>query len=169
MMILHALLLLFSLILSLTSCSQPEKDKVLNLKNNISNIDTSNFVVITFDQKTNWPFNNSFRPTTLNKEEISDIHSLVNECVLKYNNGLSKQHKENYSIDFKKYTYKMQYVAVLNNKGEKEVWVNGFCDAWNKKWKEEIIFVFDGGNCYFNMKINLTSKNCFDLSVNGYA
>ena len=60
-------------------------------------------------------------------------------------------------------------MAIFNHKGEKEVWINGFCNTWDKNWKTEIILVHDGGNCYFNLKINLTSGECFEISVNGYA
>jgi hypothetical protein len=35
-------------------------------------------------------------------------------------------------IDLKK--YKRQYIAVTNSKGEKEVWVNCFCNTWRKNW-----------------------------------
>jgi hypothetical protein len=59
---------------------------------------------------------------------------------------------------------------VTNKKGEKEVWVNCFCDTWNSnRWKTEILFVEDGGNCYFNFRINLATKKYHDLGVNGEA
>jgi len=74
---------------------------------------------------------------------------------------------KDFVIDLKK--YKRQYIAVINSKGEKEVWVNCFCDTWKKNWRKELIFVLDGGNCYFNLKINLTKGEYYDLMVNGDA
>ncbi len=88
---------------------------------------------------------------------------------MNYNNGLSENLKEHYSLDFEKYKYKFQYVAAINNKGEKEVWINGFCNTQDSRWKEEILLVNDGGNCYFNLKLNLSTKECFQVAVNGYA
>ena len=65
---------------------------------------------------------------------------------------------------------KRQYVAVINEKGEKEVWVNFFCDDWgNDNWESDILIVHDGGNCYFNLKVNLTNKSYSELGINGYA
>ena len=97
------------------------------------------------------------------------MDSLLIACVTDYNNSLDKDSKV-WSIDFKKYTYRKQIIAVKNKKGEKEVWVNCFCDTWNSnKWKTDILVVDDGGNCYFHLKINLTTKKYFDFVVNSLA
>jgi hypothetical protein len=64
-------------------------------------------------------------------------------------------------------SYKKQLVAVTNKDGDKEVWVNCFCDTLNKNWRKEILLVQDGGRCYFNFKINLTQNKCYHLIVNG--
>ena len=82
---------------------------------------------------------------------------------------MTKNLKKYHSIDFQKYKYKFQYVAAINNNCEKEVWVNGFCKTWDTDWKKEILLVHDGGNCYFNLKFNLSTKECFEVAVNGYA
>ena len=61
-------------------------------------------------------------------------------------------------------------VDVLNTKGEKEVWVNCLWDVDDiKKLQNHIIFVFDGGACYFKVKINLTTKKILSFGVNGLA
>jgi hypothetical protein len=125
--------------------------------------------VLPFDQKFDWIFSDSYKPANLTDEEILQLDTLIRKCATEMNNSLEEKIREYYSIDFKKYNYKRQYIAVFNNKGEKEIWVNGFCNTWNKRWKEELIFVHDGGNCYFNLKINLSTKNCYQISVNGYA
>jgi len=162
-------LILFYLGISLTSCSQSNRDKVTIPNTKTIEIDTSSIAVISFDQQGNWPFDNSYKPISLTESEIFEIETLMKACVLDYNKSLEENLKESYSIDFKRYKYKRQYVAVLNNKGEKEIWVNAFCSTWDTRWKNEILLVHDGGNCYFNLKINLTTKKCFEIAVNGYA
>ena len=64
--------------------------------------------------------------------------------------------------------YYKQFIAVINKQGEKEVWINCFCSK-DPKWKNEVVLVLDGGNCYFQLKINLTKKLVYDFMVNGVA
>ncbi len=152
-----------------TSCSHPDNKKsaypIAQQKLN----DTSEFAVIAFDPNHDWPFKHSYKPATLSVDEIKRLDSILKECVQNHNQSLAPDLKESYSIDFPKFHYKRQYIAVLNDNGEKEVWINGFCDTWDKAWKTEILLVKDGGNCYFNLKINLVTGTCFEVSVNGYA
>jgi hypothetical protein len=159
----------FCLGLSLASCAQKNNKETTSTYPRTSVFDTSTIAVISFDQQGNWPFDNSCKPATLNYNEIYQLDSLLKLCALEYNETLKSDLRENYSIDFNKYKYKRQYVAVLNSQGEKEVWINGFCNTWGNRWKNEVLHVNDGGNCYFNLKINLTTKICFELAVNGYA
>ncbi|WP_340067234.1 hypothetical protein [Ascidiimonas aurantiaca] len=35
--------------------------------------------------------------------------------------------------------------------------------------KKDLMIVHDGGNGYFNLKVNLTNKTYSELSINGYA
>ena len=65
--------------------------------------------------------------------------------------------------------YKIQFVPYLNEQGEKEVWINGFCSGSNSNWKKEIVWVMDGGNCYFQIRLNLTTGTCIEIGTNGYA
>ena len=154
-----------------TSCGQSQNKKtrqIINTKITSSiQFDTSKTAVVPFDQKGNYPFDNSYKPTTLTQNDISRVDSLLIACVTEYNNSLDKDHKE-WSIDLKN-NYLKQLIVVTNKKGEKEVWVNCFCNTWNKNWQKEILLVHDGGNCYFNFKINLVTKNFYDLVVNGEA
>ena len=131
--------------------------------------DTSNTALIQFDQKGNYPFDNSDRPATLTEDDINCVDSLLNVSVTEYNNSLDKEYKER-SIDLKKDNYRKQLIAVTNNKGEKEVWINCFCHTWHSnRWKTEIMIVHDGGSCYFRLKVNLATKKTYDFGVNGEA
>ena len=78
----------------------------------------------------------------------------------------SKQKTSNLTIEFS--DYKFQFVPVINEKGEKEVWANSFCGEF-ENWKTQIVQVDDGGKCFFNLYINLNQKSYYRFSVNGYA
>ena len=160
----------FCLTIALSSCGQSQTKKFDQVANsNAAQIDTSKTAIIKFDKKGNYPFDNTFNPISLTKSDIYYIDSLLIACVTDYNNSLDKDHKE-WSIDLKKNNYRKQLIAVTNKKGEKEVWVNCFCHTWdNNNWKKDILLVHDGGNCYFNFKVNLVTKKFYDLSVNGEA
>jgi hypothetical protein len=61
-------------------------------------------------------------------------------------------------------------VAVINKDNEKIIWVN--CFNINSSftfdyWKKQIVQVFDGGDNFFNLKINITKKYYYDFLVNG--
>jgi hypothetical protein len=139
-------------------------------------IDTSIIAIIPFDASKSWFFEQN-KPTQLTSYDIELIEKLLKKCIEKYNSEQLKGFKNvknqaknelnptDYLVDLSK--YKRQYVATINSKGETEVWVNCFCDSWNTDWKKEILVVFDGGYCFFNLKLNLNRKNYFDLRFNG--
>lgn len=73
--------------------------------------------------------------------------------------------REDFFIDLK--NYKRQYVAYINAKRQKEVWVNCFCsNEGNDEWKSKIIEVRDGGKCYFNLRIIVEQKRYYEFIVN---
>lgn len=76
--------------------------------------------------------------------------------------------------------YYRQYICFINKKGEKVVYINAFCEIIetlpeiegeiSKKpfdWKNKLLIVNDGGPCFWNVKINLSTKEYLDFSVNG--
>ncbi|RZA07919.1 MAG: hypothetical protein EOO68_02745 [Moraxellaceae bacterium] len=157
---------------SFVACGQvPNKNSTD--KNTITQIngltfDTSKTAIIEFNKKGRWPFDSTFKAAALTQNELHLVDSLLLTCVTNYNNSLDKDHKQ-WSIDLKKRNYKKQLIVVTNKNGQKEVWVNCFCRVDNDKWKKRMFSVDDGGNCYFNFKINLTTKTYYDLGVNGVA
>ncbi len=142
-------------------------------------IDTSLIAILPFNAETSFIYKNG-RPAQLNTEDILAIEHILSESIDKYNSeqeGEMKRIAENYKnsevnrddfiIDLKK--YKRQYITYFNIEGEKEVWVNCFCSPPGPYWRKELFLVDDGGNCYFNITINLTTKRPADLSANGVA
>jgi hypothetical protein len=161
----------FLLTLSVAACGQAvnktSADNKLHVKHNLE-FDTSKTAIIEFNKRSRWPFDSTYSAATLLQPELKTIDSFFVVVVENYNNSLDKEHKQ-WSIDINNRNYKKQLIVVTNNKGEKEVWVNCFCRAENDKWKTKMFGVEDGGNCYFNFKVNLTIKTYYDLGVNGVA
>lgn len=65
-------------------------------------------------------------------------------------------------------TYKRQYVGILVG-GKHILYINFFCDDFGMDWKQREVMVKDGGDCYFNIKVNLDTGECYDFFVNGEA
>ena len=168
------------LIICLRSFGQTKNEsKNKDPHQNTYNIDTSVIAILYFDSSQYWVFKNS-KPTDLTNDDILTIETILNNCVKDYNPEQERAFKEindkhpEYKLDRKNFIidltrYKRQYIAVSNSKGEKEVWVNCFCRAGKRNWKKDLIFVKDGGNCYFNLKINLKTRQYYELMVNGDA
>jgi len=131
-------------------------------------IDTNDVAIVPFNTTMWWVFDSTYRASTLSNNEIELVGKLLQKCISERNAELRQDKQLRWAIDFAKRKYQKQYVVVVNEKGEKIVWVNGFCSP-KERWRTEIVSVMDGGTCYFNLKINLTRMKCFDLMVNGVA
>lgn len=173
------------ILLLMSGCGQREKIEQKQYNNTVvpqqkqaPRLDSSSFTVLPFSQKSDYLFPKStFAELTV--EEVQLVNDLLNKAVAEQNKAEEKdfqkmvklfpeaaQHRENYFIDLTR--YKRQFIAVLNAKGEKEVWANCFCNT-SLNWRKEEVVVYDGGNCYFNVKINLTEATWYDMMVNGEA
>jgi len=64
--------------------------------------------------------------------------------------------------------YKRQYFGLLDKSGNRIVWINLFLREADN-WQQELVMVDDGGYGYFNVKINLETKEVFELAINGEA
>jgi len=101
------------------------------------------------------------KPSDLSNGEIKELNKIFKTCIRANKKELRAPQK-----------YKRQYIPVINSKGEKEIWVNCFCGGWNAlnmDNKREVLSVMDGGNCYFNFKVNLKTKKWYNFMVNGAA
>ena len=150
-----------------TKQSQPNKDEPIELDG--LQYDTAAIRVIPFESGgDNYPFSTGYAPTTLAESDINDIENIFKKCVSDYNASLDQDHRD-FIIDLDKNSYKKQLVPGKNSKGEKVVWVNCLCRVHDQSWKSRIYSLEDGGNCYFHFKVNLQTKEYYDLIVNGDA
>ena len=100
-------------------------------------------------------FDKNAKHYDLEEDDILEIIRIFDSCPTK--EGLLKNKH-----------YMKQCVAVINTKGEKEVWVNCSCEQ-SSDFQYTIIDVNDGGPCYMSMKVNLTTHQCYDVHFNGRA
>lgn len=66
-------------------------------------------------------------------------------------------------IDYNSYYH--QYVGYLNGKQEKIIFVNSFCSP-AEDWKTQLVQTSGGGSCYFNIKVDLSTRKAYNLNVN---
>ena len=143
----------------------------------------SNFVILQ-DQKTVEELISIFKvlpeftmATTLSTTEFDAAKHLLTKCIADYNDEIKqgskkRGEKKGYArmYQIKSLTkYKVQFVPYLNEKGEKEIWINGFCSDHHIDWRTEIVHAFDGGNCYFTVRLNLSNNKCLAVGTNGYS
>ncbi len=66
--------------------------------------------------------------------------------------------------------YKRQYFGYIDENGNKIIWVNFiFYKKLPNNWDKELQIILDGCSYFWNIKVNLMSKEVFDLNVNGLA
>ncbi|MDE3254991.1 MAG: hypothetical protein KGN97_03350 [Bacteroidota bacterium] len=160
------------------SCGQIKtENKNQEKPTNTIQIDTSIIAVLPLDTTLHWIFNTG-KPADLTTDDFFKIETILKKCIDEYNLEQEKQFKEvndkhpesnlykkNFFIGLT--GYKRQYMASINSKGEKEVWINCFCREWDKLSRTSPVMVKDGGSCYFNLKVNLTTGQYYELLVNG--
>ncbi len=161
--------------LILVSCGQDNTNKKTELDDHYQvsdkkiQLDTSMVAILPFDTIQYWVFKNA-KQTDLSIKDLIIIENLLTDCIAEYNPKQEQQFNElksnnlelsfnikHFVIDLER--YKRQYMAVINDKGEKEVWINCFCNSWEKDWRNEIIIVKDGGKLLFQFKNQFGNKN----------
>ncbi|WP_310554382.1 hypothetical protein [Flavobacterium sp.] len=151
------LILLFLIAIFNDCCGQNNNPK----KKQIGIIALDTTIALMPFEKDNYGVLKNNKSTKLNYKELQMVTELLSKCIKQRNSEFTLKN----NIELKKY-YK-QYVATINSKGEKEVWVNCFCYLWDTEWRKNLIRVADGGKCYFNVKINLSRQIYYELIING--
>ena len=140
-------------------------------------VDTSKYAILTnISEFIYCNFPSSYKMATITEKEVDSVEKILIKCIDKYNITAKlniPECMEKYKVAPEAYLlrldrYKRQYIASISPNGDKIIWVNFFCmgDFGNNYWRKEVLFVDDGGNCFFSVKINLTRREYFDLSIN---
>jgi len=174
--------ILLSVLLAACSHPTPKSNAIIPEKA----IDTSKYVVFKFDTARDIHlFRKVNNPADLSSSEIDKIEGIIAKKAAEYNkneeafaDSIDKKFNRKEPANATPYDnlihhpekYYKQFLAITNDKGEKEVWVSCFCDPSNKPyWKKDWVWVLDGGSCYFQIKINLTTNTVTGFYVNGVA
>ena len=133
---------------------------ILSQNNYTDTVKFNDYSFFTYNSNFYRNFSGEVKPYDLNTEDLNTIDSLLNLCI--------NQNSE--SISRKSNNYFKQCIAFRNSNNEKEVWINLLCKGNRIGYLHYyIIDVNDGGDCFFNLKINLTKRKYYDLYVNGSA
>lgn len=114
-----------------------------------------------------WVFGKNYAGWTPGDKDIETSEKLLNDCFDKQKSGTV-----NRLLNRKPDDYDRQFIGAIDPNGDKIIWINCFCkgeESSFKDWKNKIVFVNDGGDCFFNVKINITKNTYYDLMVNGVA
>ena len=174
--------LIFIVLILISSCKEKtktEQNDTLSKPEAQFELDKTDYSILTIEPKNGWIFKNG-KLSDLSQSELIEAEKILKKVVEKSNETQKRNlkiHNEKYpenkwtetgfELDLNK--FQRQYWPVINENGEKIVWINFFCSDNEPISTDNIVMVMDGGNCYFNIKINLTNKTYSELSINGYA
>lgn len=177
--------IIYILILLVFGCRQNTKNET-NASSHSYFIDSIDITVFVADSMKNQIFPEDYIVVNTERSEIIECENLLKEYINQYNDrgiskadSLNKYHrkvkhksltidKEQFLIDLK--DYGRQYISVLNKENHKIVYINCFCNPLGFHYRQkDWVFVFDGGNCFFQLKIDLTDKKVIEFSDNGVA
>ena len=61
-----------------------------------------------------------------------------------------------------------QYAGFVED-GERKIYINAFCDDLGMDWERDVVFVMDGGACFWQAVYNVETGEVERLTVNGEA
>lgn len=156
------------------SCKQ---DKKQNLKRDAVNDPDLKYTILT-DSEYNMFLNNKYNSQSWkpSKQDIYLVQEIINKAISDTNFIYLKNPEKKIRDDYYK-----QYIPYINNRGEKMIKINAFCEIlkvppkpgsetneWTDiDWKNEYHYINDGGNCFWRMTINLETKKYKDIMLNG--
>lgn len=176
--------LIYIITLFILGCSHSNKNEATTTSYSYS-IDSIDITVFVADSMKNQIFPTNYKVVNTEISEIVECENLLKDYIAQYNqrgihkaDSLNKLHqnkynflttdKEQFLIDLK--NYGRQYISVKNEGCHKLVYINCFCNPLEFPYRhKDWVFVFDGGNCFFQLKIDLTDKKVIDFSENGVA
>lgn len=127
--------------------------------------------------KTNRKADRGITNIELTLEEIEVLDTILTKYISAYNLQEAKRIDELNENSIDVFTnkkellinlnnYYRQYIATENSKGEKEVWINCFCEYY-ENWKSTIVHVDDGWLCSFNLTIILNTGGVKNFMLGG--
>ncbi|MXN92052.1 hypothetical protein GR160_12525 [Flavobacterium sp. Sd200] len=103
-------------------------------------------------------------------DDIIAAELIIKKSIAKVNSERMNQQYGCPVIHKKLRKYTRQYVGFINDKDEKELWVNFVWSSLSfseQRYKESIISVHDGCSNFWSIRVNINTKNLSDLKING--
>lgn len=124
-------------------------------------------VVFSMDTTSRWHYRiPDWRPYEPGKRDLDTLRILISRALNHMNNERIMADRNLYVSD-----HKFQVVFGVNTVNEVNCWIFAFCNnsdvVTSQRWKDKVYTVQGGGNCYFNLKINIFRKVYFEARVNG--
>ena len=164
--------ILVILLICFCSCKNP------NNKNGLNNIDEKTVILQNTEHYEWLEKNYGYKKWMPKADDIKIVEKIIQKAIEnKEFDFLEEPISENLKI------YYQQYIPYINKNGERIIEINAFCEIlefppnlengdteWTKmNLKKEYIIVDDGGDCYWQITINLDKMEYRDLKVNGVA
>lgn len=99
-----------------------------------------------------------------------DVKKAKNEAILYIEDKVNTP-KSRLKLKYSFEKYSKQYVGYQDESGNQFIYINGFCleNENLEKLKKTLLIVLDGGNCFFQMKIDKQTGKCIEFRINGVA
>ena len=155
--------------LLLVACSNPNPKTTVIIPE--KPIDTSKYSILKFDAiRDSLRFGKNVKAAGVSDTDIAEIETLIAKKAGEYNKAEAKEEGLDNHLPYDNLIhhaekYYKQIIAVANLKGEKIAWVNCLCAGG--KSNKNIVLVADGGSCFFQIEINLTTNRIIGFWVNG--
>jgi hypothetical protein len=142
-----------------TKDDKPKKDNTYELK--------PYQAIVPAVENMNWAFGKNYKPWKPGPNDIETGERLLKECFDKESSGTANPFSGRKLED-----YNRQFIGAVIEGGNRVILVNCFCRSEEKtlkEWKEKMVLVADGGNCFFYLKVNIDTGRYYGLMVNGNA
>lgn len=105
----------------------------------------------------------SYKPNVLNQKQLLIIDSIIQRVSDSLNLLITSTNIDTRKVDTLKHVF--QIVSGKDKNDQKVIWVNAICNP-AKDWNKRLMFVEDGGSCYYTFKINLNKVKYYNLQIN---
>jgi hypothetical protein len=131
-------------------------------------LDTSVYTILPYNDHVkmamDWQFPNA-HPDSMTTAQVDSAEELIDSA---YTACLRDTNKHIHLMQPLQ-AYRRQYVALTNDQGEREIWINFFCCTFGNDWRHYAMVVDDGGGCFFQIRLNWSKKKVEELIPNGIA
>lgn len=110
--------------------------------------------------------------TMFSDVELYQIDSIIQTCIDENKKKVDEQSIFGEQRIIGKYIgdhiFYKQIIPFRNKEGVKVVFINAICESLKKDdWKTRLTMIADGGDCHFQVYVNLSTKKYYDLYVGG--